>query len=233
MPRSAPPSPHPPRPLLLSHCPCPCPLLELLSLAFLLCSWLLALSCCLSPWMERHLELVELEKVHVSLWSGCVVQDSVFSCKPHSSLLSLPLPLLLGRGLLLGALMSGAAAIAVTVPGLRLVHMPKCFGVAASGALKRRLRGCEAVLCVLSAVLEACPVSWAGYVTIRRYQEDTILEMIPRWDLGIGLFLGWTSAAVYMLTVGALWSSCREEGEVTAQRGRSMVQRDGARQEYV
>ncbi|KAJ0067296.1 hypothetical protein NL108_015821, partial [Boleophthalmus pectinirostris] len=192
--------------------PAPCPLLELLSLPALLCSWLLALSCCLCPWMELQSELVELEKVQVGLWSGCVVQETVFSCKPHSSLLSLPLPLLLGRGLLLGALLSGAAAVAVTVPGLRLVRLPKCVGGASPEVLKRRLRGCGAVLCVLAAALEACPVSWAGHVTVRRFREDAALQMAPRWDLGLGLFLGWTSAVVYVLTAGALWSSCREEG---------------------
>ncbi|XP_072306724.1 putative claudin-24 [Eucyclogobius newberryi] len=209
------------------------PLLELLSLASLLFTWLLALCCCLSPWMEYHLELVELERVQVGLWSDCVVQKSVFSCKAHNSLLDLPPALLLGRGLLLGALVSGAAAIAVTVLGLSLLHTPKCLGVAASWARKRRLRGCGVVLCLVSAVLEAFPVSWAGHITAQRFRQDAVLKMAPRWDLGLGLFLGWTSASLYILTAGALWSSCREEGGARTLGGGVTVQRGGARQEYV
>ncbi|CAL1597971.1 unnamed protein product [Knipowitschia caucasica] len=98
---------------------------QLYSLIGLLVAWALCLSCCLSPWAEMRSELVEVERVSVSLWSVCVVQDSAFTCKPHGSLLNMPRPLIMGRGLLLGALLSGAATFAVLVPGLSLVHTEK------------------------------------------------------------------------------------------------------------
>lgn len=82
-----------------------------------------------------------------------------------------------------------------------------------------------AVLCLVAAVTEAVPVSYAGHVTVQRFFETPASDAAPRWDLGDALFCGWASAVVHLLSAVALGTSCRRD--FTGAAGA------GARQEYV
>ncbi|KAM5245985.1 putative claudin-25 [Ctenodactylus gundi] len=179
----------------------------LLSLLGGVCS---CVTAALPQWKTLNLELNEMETWNMGLWEVCVNQEEGgIVCKAFESFLSLPQELQVSRILtvasqglaLLGLLLSGCGS--------------ECFQFhSITGVVKRRLRTLGGTLEASASATILFPVSWVAYATIQDFWDDRIPEIVPRWEFGDALFLGW--AAGIFLAVGGLlliFSAClgREE----------------------
>ncbi|XP_069894173.1 putative claudin-25 [Dipodomys merriami] len=162
----------------------------------------------LPQWKTLNLDLNEMETWIMGLWEACVNQEEVGTvCKAFESFLSLPQELQVSRILmvashclgLLGLLLSGCGS--------------ECFQFHRIGWVSKRQ------LCLLGGTLEASaslttlvPVSWVAYATIRDFWDASVPDIVPRWEFGDALYLGW-AAGVFMALGGLLFifSACLEK----------------------
>ncbi|ERE74512.1 putative claudin-25 [Cricetulus griseus] len=151
----------------------------------------------LPQWKTLNLDLNEMETWISGLWEACVSQEEAGTvCKAFESFLSLPQELQVARILMVASHGLGLLGLLLSACGLECFqfHRPRVF--------KMRL-------CLLGGALEASasattlfPVSWVAYATFQDFWDDSIPEIVPRWEFGDALFLGW--AAGLFLALGGL-----------------------------
>ncbi|XP_037360159.1 putative claudin-25 [Talpa occidentalis] len=180
----------------------------LLSLLGWVCS---CVTTILPQWKTLNLELNEMETWGMGLWEVCVNQEEVATvCKAFDSFLSLPQELQVSRILmvtshglgLLGLLLSGLGSECFQFRRIRWV-------------LKRRLCLLGGTLETSASAMTLFPVSWVAHATIQDFWDDSIPEIVPRWEFGDALYLGW--AAGIFLALGGLiliFSICLGEEDV-------------------
>ncbi|XP_004636616.1 putative claudin-25 [Octodon degus] len=175
----------------------------LLALLGLICS---CITTTLPQWKTRNMELNERDTWTMGLWGSCVHREEVGSvCKTFDSLLSLPREIQVARmfmivshGLgLLGLLLSGFGS-------------EFCQFLGTTDVLKK-------YLCLLGGTLEALasattlfPVSGVAHTIVQDFWDDRIPEVVPRWEFGDALFLGWF-AGLLLAVSGLLliFSACK------------------------
>ncbi|XP_036775680.1 putative claudin-25 [Manis pentadactyla] len=180
----------------------------LLSLLGWVCS---CVTTVLPRWKTLSLDLNEMETWIMGLWEVCVNQDVAAVCKALEPFLSLPRELQVSRILmvasqglgLLGLLLSGFGSECFQFHRIRWVF-------------KRRLCLVGGSLEASAAVTTLFPVSWVAYATIQDFWDDDVPAIVPRWEFGDALFLGW-AAGVFLALGGSLLicSAClgREDGQ--------------------
>ncbi|XP_059961235.1 putative claudin-25 [Mesoplodon densirostris] len=167
----------------------------LLSLLGWVCSCVITI---LPQWKTLNLELNGMETWIIGLWEVCIDQEEVATvCKTFESFSSLRLELqascilmVASHGLgLLGLLLSGFGAQCFQFHRIRWVF--------------------QRWLCLLGGTLEASalatplfPVSWVACATIQDFWDDSVHEIVPWWEFGDALYLGW--AAGVFLALGGL-----------------------------
>ncbi|XP_057697951.1 claudin-22-like [Corythoichthys intestinalis] len=172
--------------------------LELLAMLLYAGAWLCILGATVSPrWLSMSTSLLPMESYELGLWETCVVQDTGgMECRAYDSLLGLSLDLQLGRVLTCASLAVGALGFLVAIPGLSLVN-----GCEDDGA-KMTLSTAGGVLGMLSGVLCLIPVSYVAHSAVVRFFDDTLPDVVPRWEFGDALFCGW--AGGFVLAVAGL-----------------------------
>jgi len=201
--------------------------LELLGVLVYVAGWLCALATALLPqWLTMSTALMPAESYGLGLWETCVVQDlGVMECRSYDGLLGLPGYLKLARVLMCTALAVGALGAVVTAPGLQLVS-----GGGGSG-VKSTLRATGGSLGVVSGVLCLVPVSHTAHLAVAHFFDDTVPDMVPRWEFGEALFCGWAGGfllvAAGLLLVSSCWRS-RAEPQAEPQRRYRVMSADAA-----
>ncbi|XP_026157149.1 putative claudin-24 [Mastacembelus armatus] len=182
--------------------------LELLGVFFSAGAWLGFLATTLmSTWLTLSTELLSTETFQLGLWETCVVQDlGGMECRPYDTLLGLPSDIKLCRILICMAVAIGLLGLLVTIPGLHLVN--SCQGQQDALRSKRALKMVGGILCLVAGALGLTPVSYMAHITVVRFFDDTLPEMVPRWEFGDALFCGWTSGFVYLVAGTLLLASC-------------------------
>ncbi|XP_055478417.1 putative claudin-25 [Psammomys obesus] len=151
----------------------------------------------LPQWKTLSLDLNEMETWISGLWEACVSQEEAGTvCKAFESFLSLPQELQVARILMVAS--HGLGLLGLLLSGCGL----ECSRFCGSRVFQMRL-------CLLGGTLEASasvttlfPVSWVAYATLQDFWDDSIPEIVPRWEFGDALFLGW--AAGLFLALGGL-----------------------------
>ncbi|KAF7483235.1 putative claudin-24 [Marmota monax] len=135
----------------------------------------------------------------MGLWKTCVIQEEVGrQCKDFDSFLALPAELRISRILMF--LSNGLGFLGLLVSGFGL----DCLRIAdRQQDLKKRLLILGGVLFWTSGVTALVPVSWVAYLTVQEFWDETIPEIVPRWEFGEALFTGW-SAGFSLLLGGCL-----------------------------
>lgn len=167
----------------------------LLSLLGWVCS---CVTTILPQWKTLNLELNEMETWIMGLWEACVNQEEVGTvCKAFESFLSLPQELQVSRILMVASHGLGLLGLLLSGCGSECFQFHRIQWI-----FKRRL-------CLLGGSLETSasattlfPVSWVAYATIRDFWDDSIPEIVPRWEFGDALYLGW--AGGIFLALGGL-----------------------------
>lgn len=153
-------------------------------------------------WKNLNLDLNELEVWNMGLWHTCVIQDEgAMQCKAYDSLLAMPLVFRLARILMVAANGLGFLAFFLSLWGLNCLKTRN-----KNIELKRQLGVAGGILFCFSGIATLVPVSWVAYNTVQEFWDETVPEIVPRWEFGEALFLGWFAG--FFLLVGGLLLIC-------------------------
>ncbi|XP_054421792.1 putative claudin-24 [Pteronotus mesoamericanus] len=180
--------------------------MQFVGLLLSLLGWVLSIITTYLPhWKNLNLDLNEMENWTVGLWQACVIQEEVGrQCKDFDSFLALPAELRISRILMF--LSSGLGFLGLLVSGLGL----DCLRIAErQQELKKRLLILGGILLWTAGLAALVPVSWVAHVTVQEFWDETVPEIVPRWEFGEALFLGWF-AGFCLLLGGCLliWVAC-------------------------
>ncbi|GLD74700.1 putative claudin-24 [Lates japonicus] len=182
--------------------------LELLGVFFSGGAWLCSLATTLmSTWLTLSTELLPTESYELGLWETCVVQDlGGLECRPYNSLLGLPPDIKLARILMCVTLGTGLLGLLLAIPGMHLVN--SCDGRLYDLSCKRALKMAGGALCLVAGVLGLVPVSYIAHHTVVRFFDESVPDMVPRWEFGDALFCGWTAGFLHLVAGTLLLTSC-------------------------
>uniref|UniRef100_A0A8C6YRA1 Claudin n=1 Tax=Nothoprocta perdicaria TaxID=30464 RepID=A0A8C6YRA1_NOTPE len=153
-------------------------------------------------WKNLNLDLNELEIWNMGLWQVCIIQEEgAMECKAHESFLALPPELRAARVLM--CLSNGLGFLAAILSALGLDCWRTCEEKA---AVKKRLLLCGGAAFGTSGVLTLVPVSWVAYNTVLEFWDESIPDIVPRWEFGEATFLGWFAG--FFLAAGGLLLLC-------------------------
>ncbi|GAA6090676.1 putative claudin-24 [Tachysurus ichikawai] len=181
--------------------------LELLGVFLSLSAWLFSLTTTLmSQWLTLSTDLLPAESYELGLWGTCVVQElGVLECQQYDSLLGLPPDIRLARILMCATLATGLLGISFAIPGIYLVN--SCKGTETLRE-KRTLKMMGGVLCFAAGIMGLIPVSYIAHLTVLRFFDESIPDVVPRWEFGQALFWGWTAAFLHIVAGSLLITSC-------------------------
>ncbi|XP_075045591.1 claudin-24-like [Mixophyes fleayi] len=171
----------------------------LLSLA----GWILSCVTTYVPlWKNLNLDLNELENWTMGLWQTCVVQEEGgMQCKDFDSFLALSSELRISR--ILMCLSNGSGMLGLVISSLGL----DCVKIGAGNQeLKNRLLLLGGIMLWTSGLTALAPVSWVAYDTVQEFWDESIPEIVPRWEFGEALFMGWFGG-FFLLLGGSLLAS--------------------------
>lgn len=171
-------------------------------------AWLCSLATTLmSTWLTFSTELLATERYELGLWETCVVQDQgVLECQPFKGMLGLPPVIKLARILMCVTLALGLLGFLLVIRGMQLVN--SCHSRVERHCHKRTVKTAGAVLCLAAGVLGLIPVSHMAHLAVVRYFDESVPEVVPRWELGGALFYGWTAGVLHLLAGMLLLTSC-------------------------
>uniref|UniRef100_A0A8B9TQ73 Claudin n=1 Tax=Anas platyrhynchos TaxID=8839 RepID=A0A8B9TQ73_ANAPL len=145
-------------------------------------------------WKNLNLDLNELEIWTMGLWQVCIVQEEgATECKAHDSFLALPLELRVSR--ILMCLSNGLGLLGFLLASLGLDCWKTCEG---KPDLKKWLL-------------------LAGGAAFGVFGTETIPNIVPRWEFGEAMFLGWFAG--FFLAAGGLlliYTTCLNRTETPA-----------------
>ncbi|EHB18746.1 Claudin-22 [Heterocephalus glaber] len=172
-------------------------------LSLSLLGWVLSIITTYLPhWKNLNLDLNEMENWTMGLWKTCVIQEEVGrQCKDFDSFLALPAELRISRILMF--LSNALGFLGLLVSGLGL----DCLRIGERQQdLKRRLLILGGILLWTSGVMALIPVSWVAHITVQEFWDENIPEIVPRWEFGEALFLGWFAG--FSLVLGGCLLHC-------------------------
>ncbi|XP_029507812.1 putative claudin-24 [Oncorhynchus nerka] len=182
--------------------------LELLGMVVYMAAWLCALATTLMPqWLTLSTDLLLTESYELGLWETCVVQDmGGMECRPYDSLLGLPQDIKVARIFMCISLAVGLLGLLLAIPGLHLVNS---FSQGLEGCrAKRIMKVAGGVLGMVAGVLSLVPVSYVAHLTVMRYFDESVPEVVPRWEFGDALFCGWVGGFLLLVAGLLLFASC-------------------------
>ncbi|XP_058380929.1 putative claudin-24 [Diceros bicornis minor] len=174
--------------------------MQFVGLLLSLLGWVLSIITTYLPhWKNLNLDLNEMENWTMGLWQTCVIQEEVGrQCKDFDSFLALPAELRISRILMF--LSNGLGLLGLLVSGFGL----DCLRIGErQPALKKRLLILGGLLFWTAGITALVPVSWVAHMTVQEFWDETVPEIVPRWEFGEALFIGWF-AGLFLVLGGCL-----------------------------
>lgn len=182
--------------------------LELLGVFFSAGAWLCSLATTLmSTWLTLSTDLLPTESYELGLWETCVVQElGALECRPYDSLLGLPPDIKLARILMCLTVATGLLGFLLAIPGMYVVN--SCDSRLEDIKFKRVMKMIGGTLGLAAGVLCLIPVSYIAHLTVVRFFDDNVPDVVPRWEFGDALFCGWTAGFLHLVAGVLLLTSC-------------------------
>lgn len=173
--------------------------LELLGALFSAGAWLCSLCTTMMPfWLTLSTDLLPTESLKVGLWKTCVIQDlGMQECRPYNSLLGLPPDIKLARILMCAALGFGMLGLVLAILGLNLIN--SCCRKVDDRSLKKVLKVAGGTMSLAAGVLVLVPISYMAHLTVVRFFDESVPDVVPRWEFGDSLFCGWTAGVLHLV----------------------------------
>ncbi|XP_047450396.1 claudin 15-like b [Mugil cephalus] len=189
--------------------------LQVMGLVLGLVSWCFQSSCTSSQvWKVRS----QGESVSNSqwqfegLWMSCAATSlGSVQCSRFKTVLGLSAHLQACRALMILSLIVGFAAIIASVLGLKCTKIGRT-----SEQVKDQIALSGGVMFILSGVLTLSAVSWYAARVIQDFYNPFYGGM--RFELGTGLYLGWTAASLAVVGGAMLCTSCRRTASSSSPR---------------
>ncbi|XP_074482803.1 putative claudin-24 [Sebastes fasciatus] len=170
-------------------------------------AWLCSLATTLMSWLTLSTDLLPTESYELGLWETCVVQDhGALECRPYNTLLGLPPDIKLARILMCVTLAAGLLGLLLAIPGMHVVN--SCHDRLEDLRCKRALKAAAGALCLAAGILGLIPVSYIAHLTVVRFFDESVPEVVPRWEFGDALFCGWTAGVLHLAAGSLLLTSC-------------------------
>lgn len=178
--------------------------LELSGVFLAVAAWLCSLATTLmSTWLTLSTDLLPTESYELGLWETCVVQDhGALECRPYDSLLGLPPDIKLARILMCVTVATGLLGLLLAIPGMHMVNSCQ------DQRCKRAMKTAGGALSLAAGVLGLIPVSYIAHLTVLRFFDESLPEVVPRWEFGDALFCGWTAGVLHLTAGSLLLTSC-------------------------
>ncbi|KAM6963176.1 putative claudin-24 [Aplochiton taeniatus] len=188
----------------MDQCACA---LEMLGILVYAGAWLCALATTIMPqWLAMSTALLAIESYELGLWETCVVQEiGGMECRSYDSLLGLDHDIKFARIFMCISLALGLLGILVSIPGLYLVN--SCGGQGGKRT-KRILKMVGGIMGMVAGVLCLIPVSYVAHMTVLRFFDETVPDVVPRWEFGDALFCGWVGGFLLLVAGLLLVLSC-------------------------
>uniref|UniRef100_A0A8D0C041 Claudin n=1 Tax=Salvator merianae TaxID=96440 RepID=A0A8D0C041_SALMN len=185
-------------------------MMQLTGILFCLLGWVLScLTTYLPQWKNLNLDLNELEIWTMGLWQACVVQEEGgMQCKEFDSFLALPPELKISRILMFLSNGFGLSGLLLSSFGLDCLKIGE-----QQQDLKKRLLLLGGIFFWISGVTAIVPVSWVAHTTVQEFWDENIPDIVPRWDFGEALFIGWFAG--FCLVLGGSMINCTACSAVT------------------
>lgn len=164
-------------------------------------------------WKNLNLDLNEMEMWNSGLWQTCIVQDEGgMECKDFDSFLALPLDIRMARILMF--LSDGLGIIGLIVSCL-------CLDCLKTGKkhTKKNLALFGGALFLLSGIAALVPVSWIAYDIVQEFWDETIPEIVPRWEFGEAMFMSWFGSFFLIFGGSLLFCSVYPETKQMTVKG--------------
>ncbi|XP_051522334.1 claudin-15-like [Myxocyprinus asiaticus] len=148
-----------------------------------------------------------------NLWQACAEQSSgISNCREFESLLALPVHIQTCRALMIIALILGLLSVILSILGLKCTKM---------GSMTEQTKGKMAlmagVLFILSGLCVLIAVSWYATQVIQEFNNP--LNGGIRYELGTGLYLGWSAGGLVLLGGVFLCTSFKTSQSPAQSRG--------------
>lgn len=161
-------------------------------------------------WKNLNLDLNELEVWTMGLWQVCIArEEGAVECRAHGSFLALPPELRVSR--LLMCLSNGLGLLGCLLAAPGLEGWRPCED---KPRLKQRLLLAGGAALGIAGLATLAPVSWVAYNTVLDFWDNTVPDIVPRWEFGEATFLGWFAGA--FLAAGGLLLACSARATGTA-----------------
>ncbi|XP_068125084.1 claudin-22-like [Hyperolius riggenbachi] len=163
-------------------------------------------------WKNLNLDLNELEFWNTGLFQACIMQDEGGTqCKEYDSFLALPFEIRMARILML--LSDGMGIVGVAITCLCL----DCL-VCGERNTKKYLAFCGGGVLWAAGITALVPVSWIAYNMVQEFWDETIPEIVPRWEFGDAMFMCWFGSFFLMFGGSLLFCAEHPAAEQTNKR---------------
>lgn len=190
-------------------------ILEILGMIVGVGAWLCSLAATIMPsWLSLSTEMNIVESYEMGLWESCVVQEGTGTeCRAFESLLGLSHNITLARICMCISDALALLGLLIAVPGLRVV---KSCGGSQGRQVKRGMKITAGVLGLLAGILGLYPVSTVAHETVVKFHDHSVPHVVPRWEFGDALFVGWAAGFFHVVSAMLFFTSCcgSEENEM-------------------
>ncbi|KAM9358738.1 claudin-1-like [Symphorus nematophorus] len=181
--------------------------LQVVGLLLGVVSWCLQSSCTSSQvWkMRTQMDSVTSSQwTFEGLWMSCAATSmGSIQCSRFKTVLGLPVHLQACRALMILSLLVSLAAIIASVLGLKCTKIGRT-----SENVKDQIALSGGVLFILSGVFTLTSVSWYAARVIQDFYDPLYAGV--RFELGSGLYLGWSASCLCLLSGSMLCCSYRK-----------------------
>nr|XP_020461291.1 claudin-4-like [Monopterus albus] len=179
---------------------------QVLGLALCIVGFLGAIIVCALPmWKVTAFigaNIVTAQIIWEGLWMNCVMQSTgQMQCKIYDSMLALPEDLQAARALVVVAIIVAVFGILLGIVGA------KCTNFVEDSNSKAKVAIAAGVAFICAGVLVLVPVCWSANTIIRDFYNPVLIDA-QRREIGAALYIGWGTAALFILGGALLCSSC-------------------------
>ncbi|KAM6907804.1 claudin-15-like isoform 1-T1 [Xenentodon cancila] len=156
-------------------------------------------------WRESTMDgnVITTVTIYENLWISCATDSTgVHNCQDFPSLLALSGFIQASRALMIVSIMFGTLGLVATLAGMQ------CSKVCGENyILKGKIAGIGGIFFLLQGTCTMIAISWyAGNITQQFFDQ---LYAGTKYEIGQGLYIGWSSAVLAICAGSCLCCSCR------------------------
>ncbi|CAL8364914.1 unnamed protein product [Lota lota] len=156
-------------------------------------------------WKESTTDgsVITTSTIYENLWMSCASDSTgIYNCRDFPSLFALPGYLQASRALMIAAIVFGTFGLVASLAGIQ------CTKIGGENyALKGRIAAIGGVFFILQGLCTMIAVSWYAANITQQFFD----EFYPgtKYEIGEGLYIGWSSAILALCGGGCLMCSCK------------------------